>query len=267
MKLRKILNIFWDDVSKGENIDVYVSIIVAFISSILSFFNIISASILNGIFLAILCVIVISSLVSRHKLSLIETENQQVINYIKNIGVNSSDFFKSRKVLSVLQNIKGTTKSLDLLGQSLNGFSLQYKAELINLKKSGVKIRLLVTNPDNEALQKMISLRCLETSDEKSHKKIVQLAIDNFLSIIGIEPNGGSIELRVTDFPPHFSYLGMDNSTENGTIQIEMYLDHNALADNPIFILKKNIDKIWYSSFHDQYEFLWDNATKIMGNR
>jgi hypothetical protein len=263
MGIKKFFIDMWSDVKKGQNIDVYGLILVAFVSSILSFFSVLEIPIINGVILAAISALLVSAIVSKHNISSLQTDSENIIKSIQIKKACSNDFFFSRKATGNLSKRIDGVKTLDLLGLSLNIFSLQHKTELIDLKKSGAKIRLIISNPKNESLQELINQRCLETSDTSTHKQLAQLSLENFQSIIGTEPNGGSIELRLTNIPPHISYMGLDADSEKGEIQIELYLDQNSVQENPLFILKRDIDTKWYSAFQKQFTYLWENAEPV----
>jgi hypothetical protein len=171
-------------------------------------------------------------------------------------------FFRTRKELPQLETLlSSATTSVDALGLSLAAIALTHTGTLRNLAKSGVHFRLIVSNPDNEAIQEAIAMRILEVESADTLARLVRMVIEN-LKMCDAQIEGGNIQVRVTDHVPSFSYLGIDTAQPEGRINVELYLTKVPLGRNPIALLSPMKDPHWYTEFRDQFEFFWSQASE-----
>lgn len=266
----KILNHLWNDLKRGENIDLYVLLIVAIGLSIVSLLGFIPNEFLTPTILTALVLLAVSNLVGRYRVEQIHNntdkilseinENAKAIEILGQGKVSARNFFQTRADRPPMEIRLKNAKTVDFLGTSLIGLAVTNQSELRTLKDAGAKIRLIVSNPDNESLQEFLAMRYLEADSAQNHKNQVSVAISNFKSLIGNNSNGGSVEVRITNQMQSFSYMGIDISQPQGYIQIEYYLNKVALSRNPIFLLYANSDTHWYNEFKEQFEFYWNNS-------
>ena len=174
--------------------------------------------------------------------------------------VSAKNFFQTRADRPPMEIRLRNAKTVDFIGTSLIGLAVTNQSELRTLRDAGAKIRLIISNPDNEPLQEFLAMRYLEADSAKHHKDQVSVALSNFKSIIGASPNRGSVEVRITNLMQSFSYMGIDTSFPQGYIQIELYLNKVALSRNPIFLLYADSDTQWFNEFGEQFEFYWTNS-------
>ena len=179
--------------------------------------------------------------------------------------LSAGSFFMTRKDLPPLDPLlAGATSTIDALGLSLSSLAITRQGMLRHLRDSGMKIRLIVTNPDNEYLQEAISMKILEVETADRHARLVRTAVEN-LGASAENSGDGSLEVRVTDHLPSFSYIGIDTQAPEGKgeISIEYYLNKVPLQQNPVFVLGAVTDLHWYEMFRDQFEFYWNQAREL----
>ncbi len=265
----KILKNILSNIVSGEKIDLYITLLAAIVLSILSILGIITQTLLLPIILATLVLLTISNLVNRNRLDngfnnlLNLTQNfdklEKKVSKIAKLKNSADLYFKTRVELPPLAKSLSNAKTIDILGSSLLSLSTAYQPILKNLKDIGAKIRLIISNPENEFLQNAIT-KCHDKQSPFQHVLIVKTALENFKSLVGENDNGGNVELRVTDQFQSFSYLGTDVLTSKGQIQIEFYLNEVGLQRDPVFILNALTDSHWYNEFREQFEIFWINS-------
>ena len=176
----------------------------------------------------------------------------------------SEKFFVNRNQLPSLSiTMKKSKHTLDMMGTSLLSVGITYQATLRELIESGVKIRLLVSNPDNSTLQEYLSKRYLEAETAIVHANQVRTSLTNLAQFVFSVDKGDAIQIRITDHVQTISYIGNDVEKPTGRIQVEFYLNKTGLERDPIFFLDSTQDIHWYNEFKNQFEFLWNDAEGI----
>lgn len=178
--------------------------------------------------------------------------------------IRSSNFFYSRSNSAELPlRLRKAKYTLDVMGPSLSSIGITHQAILRELKSNGVRIRLLVSNPDNTNLQKYFSMRFLEADTAIIHTRHVKGTLSSISQIVGVSSSGGSIEIHVTNQVLSFSYIGLDVEKPEGEIQVEFYLTKTGLDRDPMFLLKQTRDAHWFKEFRNQFELLWEGSMDV----
>jgi hypothetical protein len=188
---------------------------------------------------------------------------QQTLIGLQSRTVNAENFLLSRpKLGSLAERLKGT-ETLDMAGPSLLNISTSNQAILRDLKNSGAKVRLILSNPENINLQELLGLRHLEAESGAAHANFVRTSLTSLVPIIGDDIKGGSLQVRLTDQMQGFSYIGKNTNKPTGNIQIEFYMIKIALDRNPIMDIKAPSDPHWFEEFKSQFEYLWQNSLDL----
>ena len=178
--------------------------------------------------------------------------------------INSSNFFYPRSNSTDLPlRLRKAKYTLDVMGPSLSSIGITHQAILRELKNNGVKIRILVSNPDNTHLQEFFSMRFLEADTAPIHARHVKGTLSSLSQIVGFSSSGGSVEIHITNHVLSFSYIGSDVGKSEGEIQVEFYLTKTGLDRDPMFLLKQPRDAHWFTEFRGQFDLLWENSTAI----
>ncbi len=178
--------------------------------------------------------------------------------------VKADNFFVLRTKLPDLStNMKKTTHTLDMAGTSLLSVGITCQATLRELKESGIKIRLLVSNPDNQNLQEYLSKRYLEAETAVVHANQVRTSLTCLAPLMSPNKKGRYVQIRITDHVQTFSYIANDVNRKEGLMQIEFYLNKIGMEKDPVFFLTADEDAYWFNEFKKQFESAWNNATEI----
>lgn len=191
-------------------------------------------------------------------------ETVHISNNLESILQNhatSAYFFTKRSKLPNLSNRLEKVSRLDVMGASLHTFSVNQRGILKDIKDAGGKVRILVTNPDNEQLQYLMAMTFFEVDTPDSHILQIRTALSSMVPLVGTSAKGGQIEVRLTNQLP-FGYLALDSHKSHGEIQVELYL-RGPKYNNPIFILQTEKDTNWYNVYQNQFEELWNHAIEV----
>lgn len=172
----------------------------------------------------------------------------------------SGFFFTNRSDLPHLKGRVEKASHLDVMGPSLLTFVDGQQELLKRIKDSGGNVRILVSNPENEHLQQLMTLNFTERKDYSYHASRVKVALQTLAPMVGMSSSGGNIEVRITNHMP-YGYLALDSFKDSGQIQVEMYLK-GPKYNNPIFLLNAERDTKWYLIYQSQFEYLWNNASE-----
>jgi hypothetical protein len=169
----------------------------------------------------------------------------------------------TRRDLQPLDTVLGNaTSTVDVLGAGLFALAINHPGIVRARAGSGVRFRLILSNPENQSVQDMIARRLLEIETADRHARLVRAAIENLKA--GVEQVGADkLQVRVIDQVPPFSYFGVDTMMPEGEIRVEIYLAKAPLSSNPIFALDPARDSHWYEEFRKQFEFFWSQSNEI----
>jgi len=248
-----------------ENFDTIVAIAVSLFAAVFGIFGGNQIALLAGIAttLGLLAYGIIRDRAARDVLGSNIQRLETTIKSISTGKISADLFFINRaKAVPLPEFLRSGQESLDIMGTSLVSIGTIYSAILRELKEKGGKVRIIVSNPDNLILQEFLAMRYLETENAAILESQVRTALSGLLPLIGRSQRGGSVDVKVVDFIPPFSYVGMDTKKRTGKIQIEYVLHRAGLGRNPIFFLDSADDVYWFGEFQEQFELLWKNAVK-----
>jgi hypothetical protein len=233
----------WIDIKQGENIDLYLTLIVALVLAGLNVLGI-GQAMTGSITLAVLALLALSSLVNRKKLE------ETVERLSRNQDVLLKKFPEHRQ-----ENIAGA-KELWLIGLILNKTINENDSLLRRKLKQGDRIRVLVVNP-NSPFGELISRRKLGSDSLKDIQEYQKLILSKLCSIRAVSPP--NMEIRTTDYPPFFGAIAMDLESIEGAIYIEHY--SYKMDDLPKMVFQQG-DTQWFQHYRDQIMQMWNDANE-----
>lgn len=249
-----------------ENFDTIVAIIVSVFAAVYGVFGGNQIALLAGI-ATVLGLLAFGIIRDRFARDSLEQNIQHLNESIKALSAGKTKaelFFVNReKSPSLPEFLRSGSASLDILGSSLISIGTVHHAILRELKDNGEKVRVIVTNPENAALQEFVAKRYKEIKNPAMMKTHTETTLKSLVPLLGRSKKGGSLDIRITDFVPGFSYIGIDVTKPTGKIQVEFVLNQIGLGRNPIFFLDSTRDAYWFSEFNQQFEFFWKNGTEI----
>jgi len=247
------------EIGHGENIDLYVTILLAVIVAFLGVIGIVRFEILSAAILATLGLLAGSLLTVRRSADGLA---QRLAAIDRNLGTRQlsvGDLFKTRTQLPSFEEPLGEAQqSIDICGMSLLGVATSHRSMLLDKAKRGCRIRLLLLNPANDHLMEMMAPFTASLS-AVSHTQ----AISTSLNCLTSDPAlylSKLVEIRLYDYPLAHGLVIIDGDTLDGKVRVELYM-HNCLpADAPGFYILKRDDPRWFAMFAAEFEQYWASA-------
>jgi hypothetical protein len=248
----KTLQRIWNDIRRGETVDLYLMVAAAFVVGVLNILGSAPEAWVTSVILAALGVLAVSAL----------RMDARLANYTVS-QVTASKILLPRKRIPPADLAFAGAKRIEVLAISLLTMATTYHTPLKQKRDSGCHIRLILTNPANRIVADLIAQRLPEASSPEIAIAHSQTAASALGKIVGTHPSGGSLEARVLDTLPPFGLFIIDGDTPNGTIRVELYPDNCPVPDRPVFELHASRDGDWYTFFYNQFETLWHKAAAV----
>lgn len=240
------LNRIWRDVKHGENIDLYLTIIIAIIVTVLNILGITPPSTVATITLAVLSLLAISSLGNRYRLERILEE-----------GYQSLDSILLKKFPATLESDIEASKSLWIVGSNLGSTIPTLYSVLENKLKRGDTVRILVIEPNSEA-SKLTTARIYRPMGAGQFDNVILSTLQLFNSLR--KEDNRKLEVRTINFPIAVGFFAINPESANGIIYLEHYSYKSATDQIPKVVLRPR-DGYWFDFYKEQLEQMWNSST------
>ncbi len=146
-------------------------------------------------------------------------------------------------------------KSIAISGVSLAGTSNNYHPILQERLRSGIPVRLLVTDPDEKKPVADVAVYRIEkTQDPNVLRRSVNYSLETFSLLLNVDPKK-KLKIRLLPFPTMYGIWMLDFGTDEAEIWVELYAFRK--TPEPAFQLLPRRDGEWYEFFADQFEKMW----------
>lgn len=238
----------WNEIRRGESLDLYITIALAIVLVILNLINFIPVSWLPPLNVAILALLAIAVLENRHRL---DTLLEQSTSRDQIMLTHFPD--------SLLFHDMDKAKQLTLIGVDLSLVLKQNYARLESKLRKGHSIKVVLVNPDSPACEMAAILHYEPTTcDEKRAVINRSIRILNELK----QKTKGKLEIRLLNHLPTFGAIVSDLHTADGAI----YLWHYAFKAGDTERLKlivRDTDGAWYEKFKMEIDTILDNTIPL----
>jgi hypothetical protein len=240
----KILESIWKDIQQGENIDLYLTVSVALVLTLLNLCGIAPQSAIAPMTLAVLGLLAIASLVNRRKveemLKVIQAKEQTLLNEFP------SDF----------QSRMEKSNELWLFGVNLGRTTVSNYTLFEDKIKRGNTIKVLLVSPQGQALP-LASKRRREPNYLKQNLALIEATLTSFSDLKKIAPD--KVEIRTIDYPLSSGFVAVDPDTASGTLYVSYYSFKTAGSSIPKMVFQPK-DGYWYEHFREEMNNLWNDA-------
>lgn len=183
----------WDDIRRGENIDLYLAVAAAITTGVMALFGWGTPVQVAALALTVLALLAFSMLQSRNKFEQSITELRSEL--------SPPHFFTSQ-----MPNMKERLREAHTI--SINGISLVSTSDNLwqvfaDRLQAGAHIRLLVVDPDHPTVN-ILASRFHKHQDPKRLRVEIQHSLDNLRDLYNHVANGGSLEIRLAQFCPPY---------------------------------------------------------------
>lgn len=244
----EILRKIWDDLKHGENIDLYITVLLALGLVILNLIGVAPSTWLEPLTLAVLGLLAISTLGTRYFL---EKQLERLI---------SAPTFslKDRSEMSTIRDMGQKSTEIVVVGIALVTAVVRNLEFFEQKIKDGCHLRFLLLDPESQALQTW----SLVSKHPDVHGDIIQtLKLLSTLVELG-EKTKGKCEVRISNVFLPFGIAAFDPTKDTGIMSVEIFAYKRAIGERSHFLLTRVKDSRWFEYYKGQYEQLW-NESKI----
>lgn len=244
----KLLRQVWEDVQRGENIDLYVAVPLAIVIAILGILGITSSQLISSITLVILGLLATSLLTSRYAVKELSRKLTQTADIT---------FFKELTESSFESDFESAA-DLWLVGVSLTT-TIRIRYSLIERKlRAGHTVKALLVHPDAFAVE-MAEMRNYGRPNVERARNEIRNSLQDLCDLSQVVP--GKLEIRTIQHSFGHGVMAKDPETASGTIHIQNYPFKTEGGSRPKFVLHAK-DGFWYDFFKRELYNLWENGSQ-----
>jgi hypothetical protein len=232
----------WNDLRKGENIDLYLTIAAAVAFVALNLAGSASTALLAPLTLAVLALLAITSLGNRHRMDELLTQRERTLD----------DFFLEQFPPSYKADLEAA-KELWLVGVSLHRTVTENYPLFERKLQRGHRLRVLLVHPDGPGLEMAVARGYTRRDVEKKRQEI-RYVLDMLCDLR--QAAAGRVEIRTIQHPLAYGALAADPEAGRGALYLEHYCFRVSTESMPRYQLRVT-DGHWYDFFKAELKALW----------
>lgn len=253
------LKLILRELKRGENLDLYLIILLAIVVGILGLAGIVRFEIISAAILATLGLLASSLLANRRSTDRLTDRVTTLDTKMSQRHPSLDDLFITRGKLPTFQQQLEDAQSIDICGMSLLAVAATYRGYLLDRVKRGCTLRLMLLDPDNEQLMQMVE-PFIPDHDVHKHTTAISLALE-YLNRDPALFNSDLVQIRLYDKPLAHALLMVNRNRPDARLRVEMYMRMSEPADSPGFYIHKQDEPRWFDIFATEFEEHWANAT------
>ncbi len=235
----------WEDIKKGENVDLYVTVIIAIGLVILNLLGVANQTGIGPLNLVVLSLLAISILGNRYK----------VEEVLKNVTQTPESQFLEGYPASLGTDME-KARELWLIGFTLSRTIKTYYSLLEKKLAKGDRIKVLLVHPHKTACE-IAGMREYGRFDLTRTQVQIQGVLDDFCELRRIAPE--KLEIRVVNYPLGFGGFAINPEAGSGVLYLEHYPFKAPGGSIPKFVLHAH-DGHLYELFKTEMQMLWQNG-------
>ncbi len=239
----KLLHQIVQDLRQGENIDLYVTLLVAIVLTFLNVLGIAPQSWLIPLTLAVLGLLTVTILGNRQRLdALLEKMPQQSQNSLL------IDEFPA----DMPERIQNSSE-LWMLGISLSNTLIKFYQVFEKQLKRGGRIKVLLIDPEGTSCG-MSASALYPSATVDQNRMLINRSLELLYELE--KSTQGKLEIRVIDYALSFGGVLVNPSLADGTMYLRLYTFQTPMPK----MLLHSQDRRWWGIFTEQYQRLWEKA-------
>jgi hypothetical protein len=241
----------WEDIRHGDNIDLYAAVPLAIVIAVLGLLGVTSPQVISSLTLAILGLLAVSLLASRHAVQDLSQKLTQT---------SDTFFFKNLTETNYQADFEDAT-DLWLVGVSLTTIIRTNYSSMDRKLRAGHTIKALLVHPEGPAVE-MAEMRAFAPPNIERARNEITAALQYLCNLSQVAP--GKLEIRTIQHPLGHGTIARDPESASGTIYIQNYPFKTEAGSRPKFVLRAK-DGFWYDFFKQELHNLWENGTEWHG--
>lgn len=240
-KLKRI----WEDLRRGENIDLFITVLIAIGLAFLNIVGLAPAALIAPLTLAVLGLLAVATLGNRYKLE----ESLDTLNRA-HIGL-----FQEKMPTEMESDLRNA-RDLWLVGITLNRTINTHYSTLEQKLARGDTVRVLLVDPNGHGPE------MLERREYKARYNVERIRYfirDSLDDLCTLQQRFGGLEVRVIDYPLGYGGVLINPHSSDGRLYLEHYPFKTPGGSLPKFVLEAENGR-WYTFFKLEIQTIWDNA-------
>lgn len=236
------------DIKSGDNTDLWILVAVSLTCSTVAAFGVIGIDQLGAAVLAVLAVMALSQVRTRHGV-------QAAVNHARQslLGVLHDDFpdeyYRQRSQLR---------KSYFFAGRTMSRTLTTSRSSLEDLLRRGGTVRILLPDPNNLELLEHIAARHQHRDGPQALSQALLASLSTLTLIRDLV--GGDLQVRIVSYPMSAGFNCLDQDESTGTIMVQHYEFRAPHEPGPIIFVRRS-DQPWYDRFVSETNRMWDSGT------
>jgi hypothetical protein len=256
-KQMKYLRVVWQDIRAGQNLDIYLTIIISVAIAILGIFQVVEQTIISATVLAMLALVANTLLQNRRANDLLQKRMSAMEGY-EFLGRELEDYYQQNEALS-------TASTALFWGVTLERLIPHVQAELQEgLRQGRLKARFLLLKPESNAVK--MAAFSMRNGNERRINTAINMAIERVTDLASDANKPAKLEVRVVDYLPPWTLIAFDPSLKKGKMFISISLFRHRIRDRPSFQLDAEKHGYWMRTFTEQFEELWGEAEPVISS-
>ena len=248
----RFLQVFWNDIRRGENIGLYATVVVAFGLAVANLLEVVAGGLLGTVTLSVLGILVVSTIHTRHMLLEISLDT----------SMDSRPNLKHRSQLIPFETGGRDASEIVVLGFS-PASAIQRNVGFFSRKlKDGCNLRFLMMHPTSnsavDTFQQLYPFTDVRTDIYAALKTLRYLTDSPGKS-------NGKCEVKLSSVYIPFGIAAFDPGKATGFMTVEPYLYRVSAGDRAHLALRRDTDEEWFDFFFRQFQQLWDEAQEWNG--
>ena len=226
-----------------EHLDLYLLTVVALAFTVLGATGISDVKTLSSVVLALLALLAFSQIRSRR--------------LTEQLGKGPTALFRPRFPDELIAR-RAAAFDILLVGHSMTRTVQGMRTELRGILDAGGRVRVLVLDPDDDALVTIADRRVTQNLAPGRLRQRILATLDELDTLRS--RTDGRLEVRVSSRISAAGFNCLDVSSPRGLICVQHYEYRPTGEAAPVFVLEPR-DAPWYRHFADEAERLWDAGT------
>jgi hypothetical protein len=232
-----------DDLSAGENLELYVTALLSLTLAALGVFDVAGGKVLAAATLATLALLAGSLLGSRRQIAAVAAQ----IRAAHSGEVSAVDFFSSDKP-EIVERVRAA-RDIRIVGITLARTLRNLVDELERGALAGGVIKVALIDVTSTAPAEAARRSTIANRPEVYENRL-RPSIDLLRGLVEKPGVNGRIEVR---------FLPLDPGRSNGIVYVDVY-SHSSASGDAVFTLKPGRDGHWYEHFQAEFERVWDSG-------
>lgn len=238
-----------EDLSAGENLELYVTALLSLTLAVLGALDVADGEVLSAAILATLALLAGSLLGSRRQVADLAAQMRA-----RSQGeVSAQDFFSTDKP-DVVQQVHGA-RDIRIVGVTLARTLRNLIDELEHRAVAGALVKVALIDPDTTAPAEAARRSTMPDRPEVYQNRL-RPSIDLLRDLVEKPGVDGRVEVRFLPFVPAFGLVLLDPQRSHGITYVDVY-SHSSASGDAVFTLRPGRDGHWYEHFHGEFERVW----------